>query len=1387
MRDRYYYNSPHGGSAPPGSGGPPDHFRNHGAVMPPHGQRHHNQQYTNNFPTNRQNHSSPPRDSRFPPSSSSPPHHRYRRDVPPQHHHRGRDYVMRDESSPPHHRYRSNRRRHRHHHRGNHNYRSSSESVSPPRRARDDRHMRQRSQIAPNSKLSPPRVTRDQIMAMDKKRNPKRSPQKSSKKAVPPPLSLSDVSRLQQGLEKADRKVKTNTDSNPPQMKSVQEQKSKGSKSSSHPIHDKDKDPVPHTKAEPQDQKATLSQPYCQESEAKTLEQPPTKSTAQRQSKASPQPIHKPIQAEQKSNSSASPQPPGVNREPKSLLDLIRDYLTTAQKDTVTFPSNSRMYVVQADSENDIHKSIKYGVWSCTDPILNEQLGEDFSRGLPTFLLFRCKGTSIFYGIALIISQFHSEYYFPLFDRQRRGAFYIEWKLVKDIPVVNFRNMCAYRSGMRFYLDTAGEGCHIGGPDMHDILKTWKAVKSTIGRFPSLFDVWDEFDRAEPQIWLSRSIQPESVPGKQFSYIPLDLLKTEPETPIIVQKNGGTLRKMEEHRGNNYFTDSDYRLSSDGMIDNDAPQKATASPASGSDDTLMIDSESDNDSKPAKRPQSSGSDDMSDNESSSDGSTADVTILKSAFKAFPKSSLFSGCTFVVDSVFVQNFMKIVLKAHGANVVSAPRDSRGWSKVTHFITTQEHFDENAGIIAQAKKKKITFVSIRWIITTLTGKVKIDSKFFHIKNAGSELTEEHDDDDDDDVYDLDLSDNLPALRKNFGAILDKIIRAGKTKGVSDTKFYTFIRTEDKDAAQFIKATVKEHESLNATKTYRLKTKLGKDFASIQWNRKSGRVKMISLLKKWASQSGFQVDLSKVDKNARDALKSKLSVSKSENLTQEQSKLTKPPFKKIRKNTYIGKARDVLLSKEKEVHQCHCLPHILMKQEYDPARGDDHCGDMCENRLSNFECTIQDTKHGLCENKRFQKKKWIKSAVKATPMKGWGLFSQQDVEEEDFIMEYVGEIIDDEELEARKVQYAKEGRPHYYFISLEGNMTIDATQKGCDARFINHSCDPNCETQKWTIGRESVIGIFALKDIQKGEELTFDYGFERFGGVGQKCYCGSENCRGVIQAKKKDKKAAKLSRRKNLKNNFAQLVERVLGKDSPSRSDYKKGKKNDNPVFMWRNMKRGFARVERQIEAFEEQLTVEQRQEEQEKEEIEKLQHSLQITPIQARVLYRQMKDDETKRNAAAAKKKTTPKKSTLNTKKSAKTTSKTVVISSSESESLEDDEQNDDHEEENTVEEEQEEVKVKKDIKKPQRTRRAKTPVEIEQKPKSVSSRSSAGRKSRHNVIASSEEDEPMPTSKSAKLEEVSKSSEKTKEQSGKSKKRKRIALTHSERSVRQRTT
>ena len=116
---------------------------------------------------------------------------------------------------------------------------------------------------------------------------------------------------------------------------------------------------------------------------------------------------------------------------------------------------------------------------------------------------------------------------------------------------------------------------------------------------------------------------------------------------------------------------------------------------------------------------------------------------------------------------------------------------------------------------------------------------------------------------------------------------------------------------------------------------------------------------------------------------------------------------------------------------------------------------------------------------------------------------------------MIEYVGEVVTEEESLRRREEYAAAGVRHMYFMSLSSGELIDACKKGNISRFYNHSCDPNCEIQKWNVGGEVRIGFFALRDVEKGEELTFDYNFERFtqNDKPMRCHCGAQNCKGVL----------------------------------------------------------------------------------------------------------------------------------------------------------------------------------------------------------------------------------------------------------------------------------
>lgn len=126
---------------------------------------------------------------------------------------------------------------------------------------------------------------------------------------------------------------------------------------------------------------------------------------------------------------------------------------------------------------------------------------------------------------------------------------------------------------------------------------------------------------------------------------------------------------------------------------------------------------------------------------------------------------------------------------------------------------------------------------------------------------------------------------------------------------------------------------------------------------------------------------------------------------------------------------------------------------------------------------------------------------------------LFISTDFARGRFILEYLGEVMSTTTFSKRVKQYEKENYEHYYCMALDARSMIDATKKGGIARFLNHSCNPNCEMEKWTVGKRYRMGIFAKRTIQKGEELTFDYKFVRYNAEPQKCLCLEPNCKGTI----------------------------------------------------------------------------------------------------------------------------------------------------------------------------------------------------------------------------------------------------------------------------------
>ncbi|CAN6204118.1 unnamed protein product [Urochloa humidicola] len=189
------------------------------------------------------------------------------------------------------------------------------------------------------------------------------------------------------------------------------------------------------------------------------------------------------------------------------------------------------------------------------------------------------------------------------------------------------------------------------------------------------------------------------------------------------------------------------------------------------------------------------------------------------------------------------------------------------------------------------------------------------------------------------------------------------------------------------------------------------------------------------------------------------------------------------------------------------CSCKPSSGSSV---PCGKDCHCGMLFSCCSSSCECG--DT----CANKPFQHRPLKNTKLITTEKCGFGLVAEDEIKKGEFVVEYVGEVIDDRTCEGRLWQMKRLSDTNFYLCEVSSNMVIDATDKGNMSRFINHSCEPNTEMQKWTVDGETRVGIFALRDIKKGEELTYDYKFVQF-GPDQDCHCGSSNCRKMLGSTK------------------------------------------------------------------------------------------------------------------------------------------------------------------------------------------------------------------------------------------------------------------------------
>ena len=128
-----------------------------------------------------------------------------------------------------------------------------------------------------------------------------------------------------------------------------------------------------------------------------------------------------------------------------------------------------------------------------------------------------------------------------------------------------------------------------------------------------------------------------------------------------------------------------------------------------------------------------------------------------------------------------------------------------------------------------------------------------------------------------------------------------------------------------------------------------------------------------------------------------------------------------------------------------------------------------------------------------------------VRASGIHGMGIFARRDIPQGSYIIEYLGERVS----KAESLRRRKQG--NFFVFIVTDQFDLDGAVEWNPARFINHSCTPNCDAQM----EEEHIWIIARRDIRAGEELSFNYGYDLQDYEDHLCRCGSPECLGFMVA--------------------------------------------------------------------------------------------------------------------------------------------------------------------------------------------------------------------------------------------------------------------------------
>ncbi|KAI0224877.1 histone methyltransferase set1 [Massospora cicadina] len=129
-------------------------------------------------------------------------------------------------------------------------------------------------------------------------------------------------------------------------------------------------------------------------------------------------------------------------------------------------------------------------------------------------------------------------------------------------------------------------------------------------------------------------------------------------------------------------------------------------------------------------------------------------------------------------------------------------------------------------------------------------------------------------------------------------------------------------------------------------------------------------------------------------------------------------------------------------------------------------------------------------------------------------WGLFAREPIKKGELVIEYVGELIRSDLADVREYRCFARGIDASYLFRIDEDYVVDATDAGNIARFINHSCQPNCKARITRVAGQSRIFIYADEDIERHQEITYDYQFPIEDEDSKiKCLCNTPACRGFL----------------------------------------------------------------------------------------------------------------------------------------------------------------------------------------------------------------------------------------------------------------------------------